>query len=357
MKTYIKFLITSYLKSFLNIFLIMITLVFILNILKEIEFFNNVNVSPFYPVFLSILSSPSVIFEMFPFIILISTQFFFIKLFENDEIQIFKYSGLKNTSILKVLCFLVLSIGLIIITLYYNFSSGLQSYYLQLKNQYTKNNEYLAVINKNGLWIKDIVNDKIAIINSSKIDNNFLTNSFITMFDDNYNLLLSIKSDKIDIKNKNWLIHNPQIFENNNSKELEIYEFKSNFDLERIKNLFSNLSSLSLIELMNLKKNYETLNYSTTEVEIQIQKILSYPLYLMVMMILSAAIMFNTKKFKKTTFKIAIGLFFSVVIYYIINFFNVLGTSEKLQVLPSVWIPIISLLFFSMIILYKFNEK
>ena len=55
MKTYIKFLITSYLKSFLNIFLIMITLVFILNILKEIEFFNNVNVSPFYPVFLSIL--------------------------------------------------------------------------------------------------------------------------------------------------------------------------------------------------------------------------------------------------------------------------------------------------------------
>ncbi len=357
MKTYIKFLIISYLKSFLNIFLIMITLVFILNILKEIEFFNNVNVSPFYPVFLSILSSPSVIFEMFPFIILISTQFFFIKLFENDEIQIFKYSGLKNTSILKVLCFLVLSIGLIIITLYYNFSSGLQSYYLQLKNQYTKNNEYLAVINKNGLWIKDIVNDKIAIINSSKIDKNFLTNSFITMFDDNYNLLLSIKSDKIDIKNKNWLIHNPQIFENNNSKELEIYEFKSNFDLERIKNLFSNLSSLSLIELMNLKQNYETLNYSTTEVEIQIQKILSYPLYLMVMMILSAAIMFNTKKFKKTTFKIAIGLFFSVVIYYIINFFNVLGTSEKLQVLPSIWIPIISLLFFSMIILYKFNEK
>ena len=50
MKTYIKFLITNYLK-FLNIFLIMITLVFILNILKEIEFFNNVNVSPFYPVF------------------------------------------------------------------------------------------------------------------------------------------------------------------------------------------------------------------------------------------------------------------------------------------------------------------
>ena len=42
------------------------------------------------------MSSPSIIFEMFPFIFLISTQFFFLKLFDNDEINIFKYSGLKN---------------------------------------------------------------------------------------------------------------------------------------------------------------------------------------------------------------------------------------------------------------------
>ena len=40
------------------------------------------------------------IFEMFPFIFLISTQFFFIKLFNNNEIKIFKYSGLKNSKII-----------------------------------------------------------------------------------------------------------------------------------------------------------------------------------------------------------------------------------------------------------------
>ena len=357
MRTYIKFLIISFLKSFINIFLIMTSLVFILNILKEIEFFNNVNVSPLFPIFLSALNSPSIVFEMFPFIILISTQFFFIKLFENNEIQIFKYSGLKNTSILKILSFFVFLIGLILITLYYNFSSSLQSYYLQLKNQYTKNNEYLAVINKNGLWIKDIVEDEISIINSSKIEDNYLTNSFISKFDKNYNLIRSIKSDKIDIKEKKWLIYNAQIIENNTNSNYEIYELQSNFDLERIKNLFSNLSSLSLFQLFNLKENYKKLNYSTTDVEIQIQKILSYPLYLIVMMLLSSVIMFNTKNFKRTTFKISIGLFFSVIVYYINNFFNVLGVSEKLTVLPSIWIPILSLLLLNFITLYKLNEK
>jgi lipopolysaccharide export LptBFGC system permease protein LptF len=58
MKIYIKFLTTLFCKSFLNVFLVMFCLVFILNILKEIEFFNNVNVNPYYPLYLSILNSP-----------------------------------------------------------------------------------------------------------------------------------------------------------------------------------------------------------------------------------------------------------------------------------------------------------
>ena len=79
MKTYTKFLVNGFLKSFFNVFTIMITLVFILNILKEIEFFSNKEVNSLYPIYLSLMSSPSIIFEMFPFIFLISTQFFFFK--------------------------------------------------------------------------------------------------------------------------------------------------------------------------------------------------------------------------------------------------------------------------------------
>ena len=77
MKTYIRFIVFSFLKSFLNIFLIMISLVFILNILQEIEFFSTKDVNTIYPVYLSLMNTPSVLFEMFPFIFLISVQFFF----------------------------------------------------------------------------------------------------------------------------------------------------------------------------------------------------------------------------------------------------------------------------------------
>ena len=69
---------------------------------------------------------------MFPFIFLISTQFFFVKLFNNNEIEIFKYSGLKNSKILVILTTLTFVTSLLIISIFYNFSSNLKKYISKL---------------------------------------------------------------------------------------------------------------------------------------------------------------------------------------------------------------------------------
>ena len=357
MKTYTKFLVNGFVKSFFNVFLVMIGLVFILNILKEIEFFSNKDVNSLYPVYLSLMSAPSIIFEMFPFIFLITTQFFFLKLFNNDEINIFKYSGLKNIKIISLLSFLSFFIGILAITVFYSLSSNLQHYYLQIKNQVTEDKLYLAVINKNGLWIKDVVNNQTSIINSSKIDNNFLTNTFITTFDKNFNLIRSIKSDRIDIKNNEWLIYNATIFKDNINEKSDLFKFNSNFNQKRIEGLFSNLSSLSLLKLIDLRQNYKALNYSTVDVDMQIYRVATYPLLLAIMTILSAIIMLNTKRSNSKVLKIIIGLFFSVIIYYINNFFNVMGSTEKLPLMVSIWTPIIFLSLINLIMLVNINEK
>ena len=357
MKTYIKFLINGFIKSFLNVFFILISLVLVLNILKEIEFFSNKDVNSFYPIYLSFMSSPSIVFEMFPFIFLIATQFFFLKLFDNDEINIFKYSGLKNIKIINILSLISFILGILIITIFYSFSSNLQHYYLQIKNKFSDDKLYLAVINKNGLWIKDVVDNKTNIINSSKIDNNFLSNTFITTFDQEFNLIRSLKSNKIDIKSNEWLIYDVTVFENNVSKKSDLIKFKSNFNQIKIESLFSNLSSLSLLKLMDLRKNYKALNYSTVEVDMQIYKVATYPLFLVVMTILSSIIMLNTKKSNSKIIKIVIGLFFSVIIYYINNFFNVMGSTEKLPLMVSIWTPIIFLSLINLILLININEK
>src|SRR6056300_1556911 len=113
MNTYFKFLSLNYIKSIIYVFAVMFCLVFILNILSEIEFFKNYNVNTFIPVYLAFLNSFDLIFEMFPFIFLIATQLFFVNLFTDNQINIFKYSGLRNSKILMILALLTLSLGVL----------------------------------------------------------------------------------------------------------------------------------------------------------------------------------------------------------------------------------------------------
>tara|TARA_A100001035_G_C27659541_1_gene443085 strand:+ start:1 stop:885 length:885 start_codon:yes stop_codon:yes gene_type:complete len=294
---------------------------------------------------------------MFPFIFLISTQLFFITLFNNNQLSIFKHSGLKNSKILIIISFMSFILGILIITLFYSFSSSLKNFYLDLKTNYTSDGKYLAVITKNGLWIKDVVDDKILIINSVKIDQNYLIDAYISEFNKNFEIKRNIVSPKIDISDKNWIIYEAKVFDRNTKQKYEIVEMTTNFDYLVIQNLFSNLSSLSILELLELRKNYKSLNYSLIEIDIQLLKLISFPIYLMLMTIFSSVIMMNTKELKSSIIKISIGLFFSVIIYYLFNFFNVLGKTEKINIFISVLLPIILLTIVNSLMIRRFNEK
>jgi len=357
MKTYIKFLINLFNISLLKIFIIFFIIILIINILEQVEFFKNIDLSFSYLFFLSLLNTPSVLFEILPFIFLLSTQVFFIHLIDKNELQVFKYTGLNNIKIIKILGLYSFILGIVGVIFFYNGSSILKNSYLLIKNNYSDDNKYLAVITKNGLWIKDEINDNINIINAGKVNNQFLLNVSITKFNKDFDVVEVLQSEKVDITSKKWKIFNPIILKGNSQSSLDELILQSNFDLQKINNLFSNLSSLSIIDLIKLRKSYMSLNYSVTDINSHILKIVSYPLYLTLITIFSAIIMFNIGYQKNTFFKITLGIFLSVIIYYINNFLSVLGTNEKIPLTLSIFLPLVILSIINFISIIKLNEK
>ena len=115
MKVYIKFLTILFVNNILYVTGILFCLVVVINLLSELEFFKEINVNNYFPLVLTILNSPSMIFEMFPFIFLIGTQLFYVHLLNNDQINIFKYSGLKHSKIFFILSILSFLIGILIV--------------------------------------------------------------------------------------------------------------------------------------------------------------------------------------------------------------------------------------------------
>ena len=195
------------------------------------------------------------------------------------------------------------------------------------------------------------------MINASTFNNNELQNVYISEFDKNFEIKRNIKSQKINITNKEWLIEDAEIYVQNNREIVKELKFKTNFDYKLIQSLFSNMSSLSFMELIEMRKNYKKLNYSLTEIDLQLFKLISFPVYFILMFIFSATIMMNTKTFKNKSVKVIIGLFLSVIIYYVNNFFYVLGTSEKINVASSVIIPLIILFMVNSFLIRNINEK
>ena len=164
MKIYIRFLIQLFTFSFFKVFFVFFGIILITNILEQSEFFREIEINFTYIIFLSFLNTPSIIFEILPFIFLISTQIFFITLINKNELEIFKYSGLDNYKIIKVISIYSFVLGLIFVIIFYNLSSILKNSYLVIKNKYVDDGKYLAIITENGLWIKDEINNQINII-------------------------------------------------------------------------------------------------------------------------------------------------------------------------------------------------
>ena len=351
-KTYQQYLIKSLLKNIFLISFLFLVLSFLLNILEEIKFFKNLDLGISFSFLLTFLNVPSILYEIFPFIFLISTQMFFVNLFEKEELIVLKKHGVDNLVLIKILIITSLVCGILIVSLFYAISDQMKHSNLSFKNKFTDDKKYLAVVNENGLWIKDEVDNSINIINAEIFENDTLKKLTITQMDKDFNIVKTIVGKSANIQ-KNVEVHEVGKAKVSHDQIL----FKTNFNKEKLNNIFSNLTSLTFFELLSMSKDYNQLGYSTLEINSHLHKLYSFPIYLMIMSLVGGILMLNIKHNKSKVVNITIGIILSVIIYYLNYFINLLGTNEKLPIIISIWLPHLILFLFCLTFLIRINEN
>ena len=359
-KKYHSYLTKLFLKNVLIILLVFIFLSFFLNIFEELKYFENKENKIYYPIILTILNIPSIIFEILPFIFLLGVMFFFINLFERDEIELLRSNGVDNFKITTIVSLVSLIMGIILIFVYYSFSANLKSLYLNIKYQYSNSSDHLAVVNEGGLWIKEKGKDNqnIFIINAQTYKKDTLENIKITQVDKNYILVNTILAKEGEISEKDWILKNVRVYSNEKKTEFILnYKYSSSFNSKIIANLYSNLNSLNIFQLLKLEKNYESIGYSATDVKLHLNKIYSLPIYLTLTAVIGALLMLKLNIIKSKFFLVVVGVIVSVIFYYI-NYFSILfGKNETLPVYISVCFPQVIMFLVCMIGLTRLNEN
>jgi len=205
--------------------------------------------------------------------------------------------------------------------------------------------------------MKDEIDNKTSIVNANLIEGNFLKNVVITQFDDNFIPKKYIYADNIDIKKNQWKIETAIIIENNIRTVKDNLLFQSNFNSEKINTLFSNLTSLTIWELFDLRDEYNSVGYSVKEINLHLQKIYSFPVYLTILTIFASVLMLNVPFNKPKLFYLLMGIFVSVLIFYINHFSSLLGENNKLPIILSVWLPHVIVSILTGIGMVRINEK
>ena len=357
-KTLDKYFIYLFLKKVLIISLIFFSLIFILTIFEEITFFGDTQSEFYLPFLVAILNVPTTLLEIFPFVILISAQILFIEITKKKENELIKVNNLNNLYLIKLLTICSFILGILIITVYYPISSKLKFIYFDIKNVYSEDGKYLKHFNENGIWIKDEINNEIFIINGQSKEENFLNDVFLSKFDSDFNLIENIFAKKIDISSNEWVIEEPTLFKDNQQTKLNgNIIINSHFNIDKINSTFRDLNSFNLFQLIDIKKENMLLGYSSQDIDLHYLKILTLPIYLSIMVIISSIIMLNIKRDKPYIFHVLLGVTLSVTIYYINNIFNIFGLTNTIPVYLSIFFPIIFLSIVSIIGLIRINEK
>jgi lipopolysaccharide export system permease protein len=360
-----NFVLNKYLsKKFFKITFIM-TLIFfglglIMNIFEEINFFKDIDIGFNLPLILSLLFVPSLLYDMFPFVILLSGIWFFLSIKKSDEILAMKVSGMSNLSIILLPSILSLIIGVIFITSINPITSVLVKKYETIKGSYEKDQDYLAAITVNGIWIREKTLDKNNIIKSLSLNDDKLMDVIIFEFNKNGDFIRRIEAESADISTVEWSLKNAKIIDSEGkvlTENLKDLTFITMYDIDKIRSLYSNLDTISFWSLGSEIKLLEERGYSTREMESKLQRSLAFPFFLLSMLLLSAVFTLGIEFKENNWTYVFIAIITSVVIYFFNDFSAILGETEKLPIEISVWMPVTIIFIFSSVGIIHANQK
>ncbi len=355
-----KYLVSEFFKSFFNVVLVFCCLGLILNLFEEINYFKNYDVGIGLPIVLSLMIIPSIVINMLPFILFLSSMWAFIKLKNNRDILSLKTFGLSNINFLILFCFSAIFIGIVTLFAFTPMTSVVVKYYEDIKGKYDIDKSHLASINTNGIWIREKSKDNISIIKSQKLEGELLINVSIYKFDKKNSLIKRIEGLKADISGNPWIVQEGfeiDYVNEGKKKEFQALEFPSTFSKDKLNSIYSNLDTISFY---NLIKNMDQLinkGYNPKLLKEKKHFYLSLPFFLVLMVCLAGIFTLNSNDTRQNAYYLLLSIIACVIIFYFKNFSTALGATERIPLLLSVWSPIIILSLFCSVGIIQINEK
>jgi len=358
-----RYIIKEYLKSLLVVIAVMLSIIILINMLDEFNFFKSKKELKFiFFILFTILKIPNVLVNLFPFIVLFGGIVFYLKIYNHNEVISLRVAGYSNVQIILIPALTSFVLGYLIVFFIVPFSSSFLKYYEELRSNYneTKN---LVFLNETGIWILDKGEKDKNIIRIERINKDFSKIEKITIYNYNNNndFIKRIDAEEGFINNKNWELNKVYIItankKNNKENYFKNFNYETKLNMNELRNVYKNTETTSLFDINKEILLLEDKGYSSVDLRIRYQKLISFPIYLLSMSILAGLMIINLGKTSNYLKYGTYGVIISIIIYFLNDLSITIAKSGIISVDFSVWIPIFLIILINLVGITQVNAK
>jgi lipopolysaccharide export system permease protein len=339
-----------FLMSFLMLVFVFFALVTLVDMIEQARKFRSLDEVGFAEIFqLTLLNTPQTMNQILPLIMILSTVVLFLGLARSSELVVTRAAGRSALRALLAPVAVALIIGGLAVTVFNPIAAATTNRYKELANHYRSDGAEAFSISSEGLWLRQGSQIEQTVIRASRAngDASILYDvSFITFEPNNGAPTRRIEASSAQLFDGEWELRKAKVWtfvtDANTEASAEYHDtlaLGSTLTLDRIQDSMGTRTSTSIWDMPHLITQLQRAGFSSRRHQVWYQVELAQPLFLIAMVLMSAAFTMRHTRFGGTGIAVLSAVLCGFGLYFVRNFAQILGENGQLPILLAAWAP------------------
>lgn len=358
-------------KSFFLIFGIFFLLTAMIDLVEQNRKMSNYDVSLDQVLGLVLLNLPAGLYEILPLIMILATVSLFLALARSSELVVARAVGRSGLKTLLAPLAVALLIGLVSVGMMNPIVASTSKRFEAVAESYRSGGIDTLSVSAEGLWLRQGGSDGQTVIRAARANPQATELFDVTMLayapsgpdGEGGGPLRRIEAESAKLVSGAWALRGVKLWplgEGINPEALaeyhDSYSLPSTLTEERIRDSFGDPSAIPVWELPAYISQLESAGFSARRHMVWLQMELARPLFLLAMVVVSAAFTMRPARFGKTGQSVLVAIMLGFSLYYIRNFAQVLGENGQIPVMLAAWAPPVAALLLSTGLLLQMED-
>ena len=352
--------------AFVRVFAILTLLIFVIETLENMRGLAKHGVDFGQAMILAATSSPEVVLQALPIIVMLAGLTFCVGLARSNEFVVTRAVGVAALRAMWVPAAAAFGLGLLAILILNPLAATFSTQHDILEREYTGRLSQAVSFGPDGFWLrqKDPLGHTVIHAQGANSRGTSLRNATAFQFDDGGDVRARVFSRTAILRGGEWVFTNGKIWvlgrntinPETTAEEFEIRRFATDITPEQILEGYPKPSAVAIWDLPRVINSIRDAGFSTRAHWVHFHIELSRPLMLMAMMIIGAAFTLQNARLGNLGVSVFLALICGFSLYFLQNLAMTLGEAGEIPVFAAAWAPPLAALLFAVGLFLRFED-